>query len=196
MSRVKEFNQDDVLKQAMNLFWQQGYANTSMQELVEVMKINRGSIYATFGDKHSLFLCVLEYYHQYIMSQFMGIKNNEKNLRKQLIDVFSVFFKINDDQSSNGCLIVNSATELAQIDPEVNTIINGYMQQESNFILKILKDGNLELVPDTQLESFSKRLQLVLIGIRVSVKLGTKSEILTKMIEDIIDTLPWQRKEV
>lgn len=192
MSRVKEFNQDVVLTKAMNLFWEQGYTNTSMQELVDVMLINRGSIYATFGDKHSLFLRVLEYYHQYLEEQFIDVVTDSKNLRTKLNEVFSFFFKNNDGQRPKGCLIINSATELAQVDPDVNTIINDYMQQEKNLILKILKNATDELMPSSSLEALANRLQLALIGIRVSIKLDTKSEILTKIVEDIIDTLPWK----
>ncbi|MCZ9311705.1 TetR/AcrR family transcriptional regulator [Weissella koreensis] len=192
MSRVKEFNQDDVLTKAMNLFWEQGYTNTSMQELVDVMQINRGSIYATFGDKHSLFLRVLEYYHQYLEEQFIYVVTDSKDLRTKLNEVFSFFLKTHDEQQPKGCLIVNSATELAQVDPDVNAIINDYMQQETNLILKILKKATYELMPSISLETLANRLQLALIGIRVSIKLDTKSEILTKIVEDIIDTLPWK----
>lgn len=195
MSRVKEFNQDDVLTKAMNLFWEQGYTNTSMQELVDVMQINRGSIYATFGDKHSLFLRVLEYYHQYIEEQFIDVVTDSKDLRTKLNEVFSFFLKTHDEQQPKGCLIVNSATELAQVDPDVNAIINDYMQQETNLILKILKKATYELMPSISLETLANRLQLALIGIRVSIKLDTKSEILTKIVEDIIDTLPWKTIE-
>ncbi|AVH75253.1 TetR/AcrR family transcriptional regulator [Weissella koreensis] len=195
MSRVKEFNQDDVLTKAMNLFWEQGYTNTSMQELVDVMQINRGSIYATFGDKHSLFLRVLEYYHQYLEEQFIDVVTDSKDLRTKLNEVFSFFLKTHDEQQPKGCLIVNSATELAQVDPDVNAIINDYMQQETNLILKILKKATYELMPSISLETLANRLQLALIGIRVSIKLDTKSEILTKIVEDIIDTLPWKTIE-
>lgn len=195
MSRVKEFNQDDVLTKAMNLFWEQGYTNTSMQELVDVMQINRGSIYATFGDKHSLFLRVLEYYHQYLEEQFIDVVTDSKDLRTKLNEVFSFFLKTHDEQQPKGCLIVNSATDLAQVDPDVNAIINDYMQQETNLILKILKKATYELMPSISLETLANRLQLALIGIRVSIKLDTKSEILTKIVEDIIDTLPWKTIE-
>ena len=69
------------------------------------------------------------------------------------------------------------------------------MQQETNLILKILKKATYELMPSISLETLANRLQLALIGIRVSIKLDTKSEILTKIVEDIIDTLPWKTIE-
>ena len=56
MARTKEFDEQVVLTKAMNLFWEQGYEKTSMQELVDRMGIHRRSIYDTFGDKHQLCL--------------------------------------------------------------------------------------------------------------------------------------------
>ena len=56
MARPKEFDRTQALDKAMHLFWQQGYEATSMQDLCNHMGINRGSLYDTYGNKHSLFL--------------------------------------------------------------------------------------------------------------------------------------------
>ncbi len=60
MARQKEFDRDEVLHKAMEVFWTRGYEGTSIQDLVKHMGINRQSIYDTFGDKHSLFLQALD----------------------------------------------------------------------------------------------------------------------------------------
>lgn len=62
MARSKEFEVNEVLDKAIQLFWTQGYEKTSMQDLVEFMGIHRRSIYDTFGDKHALFMKALERY--------------------------------------------------------------------------------------------------------------------------------------
>ncbi len=56
MGRHFEFNRDETLSKAMSVFWQKGYKATSMKDLVDEMGIQPGSIYNTFGDKHSLFI--------------------------------------------------------------------------------------------------------------------------------------------
>ncbi|HRV92857.1 MAG TPA: helix-turn-helix domain-containing protein, partial [Anaerolineae bacterium] len=60
MARPREFDENEVLDKAMDLFWQKGYEATSIQELLTAMGISRGSLYDAFGDKHALFLAVLE----------------------------------------------------------------------------------------------------------------------------------------
>ncbi|MFL1696408.1 TetR/AcrR family transcriptional regulator [Weissella kandleri] len=196
MSRTKEFNKDEVLEQAMNVFWKQGYANTSMQELVNAMQINRGSIYATFGDKHALFVYVLDFYHRYLEKEMFEATKQSNDLGSQLNDIFNVFLKINDKFQIKGCLIVNSATELGQIDSEIKKIIEDYMHQELNFILNILDRGRSELCKNTQLESIAKRFQIALIGMRVSASIGASESELKSIAEDVIETLPWKRTEV
>ena len=55
MPRVKLFDEKEVLTKAMNLFWRKGYSATSVQDLVNHLGINRGSLYDTFGNKEQLF---------------------------------------------------------------------------------------------------------------------------------------------
>lgn len=62
MARTKEFDPDVALRAAMDLFWRKGYEATSMQDLVDHLEIGRGSIYATFGSKHELYLLALDRY--------------------------------------------------------------------------------------------------------------------------------------
>ncbi len=62
MARTKEFDPDAALQSALELFWRRGYEATSMADLVEALGIGRASIYATFGNKHDLYLKALERY--------------------------------------------------------------------------------------------------------------------------------------
>lgn len=51
MARQKEFDRDEVLHKAMEVFWTRGYEGASIEDLVKHMGINRQSMYDTFGDK-------------------------------------------------------------------------------------------------------------------------------------------------
>jgi TetR/AcrR family transcriptional repressor of nem operon len=62
MARTKEFDPEAALRAALELFWRRGYEATSMSDLVEHLGIGRASIYATFGNKHDLYLKALESY--------------------------------------------------------------------------------------------------------------------------------------
>ena len=62
MARSCNFDRQDKLIAAMELFWQKGYADTSVSDLVAHLKINRFSLYNSFGDKLSLYRESLSYY--------------------------------------------------------------------------------------------------------------------------------------
>src|SRR4051794_11181886 len=60
----KQFDVDDALRRAMHVFWRWGYSEASIDRLTEGTGLGRGSLYATFGDKSSLFRQSLQRYAQ------------------------------------------------------------------------------------------------------------------------------------
>lgn len=59
MARRREFDEEDVLDRAMNVFWRLGYDGASVAELTKAMGLTSPSIYAAFGNKRGLFEAVL-----------------------------------------------------------------------------------------------------------------------------------------
>lgn len=64
VARTKEFDPDAALQSALELFWRRGYEATSIADLVEHLGIGRASIYATFGNKHELYLKAVDRYSE------------------------------------------------------------------------------------------------------------------------------------
>jgi TetR/AcrR family transcriptional regulator, copper-responsive repressor len=62
MARPRSFDRDAALEQAMLLFWQKGYEETSIGDLTRAMGIAAPSLYAAFGDKRALFDEAVERY--------------------------------------------------------------------------------------------------------------------------------------
>ncbi len=60
--RPRKFNRDEALLAAVNVFWAKGYDGASLKDLTEGMGINGPSLYATFGDKHALYLQAIDRY--------------------------------------------------------------------------------------------------------------------------------------
>ena len=124
MARSKEFDVNQVLRKAMELFWQQGYEKTSMQELVDYMGIHRRSIYDTFGDKRTLFLSALSHYDELITSQTKKRVDSKLLVKQGIREVFNTVIYPNFNLPK-GCLTVNAAIELSLIDEEIGAKIAG-----------------------------------------------------------------------
>src|SRR5271169_850307 len=124
MARPREFDEDAVLKAAMNCFWERGYEATSVRDLATEMGITGPSLYNAFGDKRSLFRKALERYAQH--SARARIARLESTLPpKEAVQAFitEIVEHSLDDRDRRGCLLVNSALEIAPHDPEIGAEI-------------------------------------------------------------------------
>jgi TetR/AcrR family transcriptional repressor of nem operon len=79
MPRKKEFDYEEKLDVAMRLFWAQGYHFTSLSDLESHLKINRSSIYPTYGDKKELLLKSLDRYQKAKLSEYQSFMHDEKH---------------------------------------------------------------------------------------------------------------------
>ena len=64
MARPREFDEDEVLQAALRLFWEKGYEGTSLDDLMEAMRLTKSSLYKAFGSKETLFWRVVERYQR------------------------------------------------------------------------------------------------------------------------------------
>lgn len=125
MARPKEFNQIDVLQKAMLQFWRKGYFQTSMQDLVDTMGINRASLYAAFTDKHQLYLTCLERYRQQDMDEILEIFNKNETAKAFFNILFdNVIVGLTDDTDRKGCFLTNATLELLPDDVDVQNLVN------------------------------------------------------------------------
>ena len=114
MARQKEFDRDEVLHRAMEVFWARGYQATSIQDLVKQMGINRQSIYDTFGDKHTLFLQALDRYREIESRKVFEQLDRPGSVKKNLRLLFEgVVEKALSEEGRRGCFVGNSMSELA-----------------------------------------------------------------------------------
>lgn len=135
MPRPREFEPEDVVAKAMDLFWRKGYQATSVQDLVDETGINRASLYAAFGDKHGLFLRTLAHYARSVVPLRAGILEQPDASLPQIREYFTAV--VNDFSGfghGRGCLMVNSAIELAVHDPEIADRVADHLEQlEASF---------------------------------------------------------------
>ena len=128
MPRTKEFEPQEALDAAMHLFWRKGFGATSMRDLLDAMCIGRGSFYDTFGDKHTLFLAALDRFEDARTSwmdralEGAGVDGIEEVFRRSIEGLLGF-------EPRRGCLLANTAVELAPHDPEVAGRISRYVRR-------------------------------------------------------------------
>ncbi|MEV6052002.1 helix-turn-helix domain-containing protein [Streptomyces sp. NPDC052107] len=119
MARTKEFDPDAALQTALELFWRRGYEATSMADLVEHLGIGRASLYATFGNKHELYLQALERYERSGLTRIVRDLSQPGAALPAVRAVVRRYAAEAADERLRlrGCLITNTAAELAPHDP-------------------------------------------------------------------------------
>ncbi|MER5599168.1 TetR/AcrR family transcriptional regulator [Streptomyces sp. NPDC002265] len=118
MARSKEFDPDATLDAALELFWQRGYEATSMADLVERLGIGRASIYATYGNKHDLYLKALERYGETrdpLLLRELSRPGPALPAVRAVVRRFAAEAAA-DDSRTRGCFVTNTAAEVAPHD--------------------------------------------------------------------------------
>ena len=119
----KQFNRDEVLEKAVDLFWNQGYTATGMNQLLKQMGIGRQSLYDTFGDKKSLYLEALERYFHRLSGRWMAVLEKPGSPLGNLKELFRAMVRLSEESGFSGCFIGNSLAEFGHSDPDVRRIL-------------------------------------------------------------------------
>ena len=185
MSRHKEFNRDEALQKAMEVFWSQGYEAASINNLVKHMGINRQSLYDTFGDKHTLYLQAIDRYREVEGRKIFELLERPGSVKKTLRQLFqSVVEESLRDQARRGCFIGNAMSELAGRCPETAARACGNMAAVEEALYRTLLRGrkNGEIRNGRDLRAVARYLYSSLQGLQLMGK-ATQDR---KTLEDIV----------
>lgn len=193
MPRPKEFNPDEALEKAMQVFWHKGYEATSMEDLLSAMDINRGSLYATFGDKRELFMKAMELY-----CTEGGVGGRISILRqpgpalplvRQFVEAMLEFGL--SDPLRRGCLITNTVMELAPHEKEIGKKLSGrfHMLEEAftNLLARAKREG--ELAEDKDPRTLARILVTMMQGTIVMIKAGTPADVVKQTAKAALSIL-------
>lgn len=193
MGRPKEFIPEEALDKAMELFWQRGYEATSIEDLVEQMGVNRGSLYETFGDKHQLFLSCLDRYCESVSAERLKRLDQPGPALTAIRDFFRGMAKVaGTEQAKRGCLIVNSIMELGPHETDTNERLSRVLERLEDKFYRLLvraKDGG-ELQPHHQPRPLARYLVTMLQGGAVMIKAGASPGVMEEVIETGLSVLP------
>jgi TetR/AcrR family transcriptional repressor of nem operon len=124
LSRPREFDADAVLERAMRVFWRQGYHATSVDDLVRETGVNRASLYATFGDKHALFVASIRRYAETNLAVLKRSLHEAERAVDGIRAVVETFATISSSQAgAMGCLLGTATLELLPHDAEVTALV-------------------------------------------------------------------------
>jgi TetR/AcrR family transcriptional repressor of nem operon len=188
----KQFDRDQVLDKAMKAFWNRGYEATSLQALVDHTGINRGSLYATYRDKHALFLAALRRYMDTIHLKRLAELESRYDAREAIRRSFLAFTEEASEKSgSRGCFLTNTALELAQHDPEAGKIVAEAQRKTEAWFARMIRKGKTEgeIAPHVKPMEAAAALLASLIGISVLARSRPERALLHTIVENAVRRL-------
>ena len=156
MGRMRGFEDKKVLQKAMLLFWEKGYENTSLKDLLKEMNILNGSFYNTFGNKKNLLIQTLEYYSQEVGHQRAEILASHPKFKDGIRAFFEeTFLCATSKNRPKGCLLANSLNKEVLEDPEIKSFLKKEHENFENFfeenIERAIEAGELDNSIDSQI---------------------------------------------
>lgn len=191
MGRSKKKRTEEVLNQCCQLFWQKGYAQTSVKDIEEATGLKSGSVYHHFQNKEKLFEEVLEYYISSVveprLQEFLFIEtgSGKKNIR----NVFDSVVRLPEEYRWVGCLMTNSSVEVQQqahIKKRIQAIFELF---EKGFLYQLNRIPEIKKKPLKYRKQLAGNLLIAMEGFFVLVRLNNDTKQLKQYVDNAMFVL-------
>ncbi len=192
LGRPLTYDPEQVLDAAMRLFWRQGYEGTSLQDLMNGMRLSKSSLYQAFGSKRQLFLRCIGRYQKLTLAEMEArldrCPTGHAFVAETLLQVVD---QDNELANPRGCLVTNTATEFSQSDAAIATSVRqGLAAYQAVFQAAAVRgqaDGSIRR--DWTPELLAQYLVTGMSGLRTMVKAGIDPGVLRRTVDALVETV-------
>lgn len=191
--RPRKFDESEVLDKILDVFWQQGYAATSLDDISAAANLNRPSLYSAFGDKKSIYQAVLNRFTKLFLKDLELALNNDDSLRSDLISFYNAALLVYQPNKkiNLGCPVLSNAITETYLNEVIRDDISSALAKidkllERRFELAIEKD---ELGADKNPKLLSQIAASILHSLAIRVRAQQNRFAYKKFIEDSVNEL-------
>jgi TetR/AcrR family transcriptional repressor of nem operon len=184
--RPREFDPEDALRDAIEVFRTHGYHGTSLQDLTEGTGLARGSLYKAFHDKRGLFLAALEHYTNASLRRIGETLESPGPARAAIRETLLGYARrVLDGVAAQGCIVTVAAMEMMPQDAEVSAVVNRMFRRMQDLFAAAVIRGQLagEIPGDHDERAIARLLVCTLQGLRVLGKTGPSEAEMTGIID-------------
>lgn len=189
MARNRNFDEQEILDKAIELFKVRGYRGTTPEDLVNTLGISRSSLYNTFGDKHSLLLKSLHRYYEKTVFALDQIIADTKKPLDGIKQIFTLSIEgTYPGGMPEGCFLINSIIEFGPDEPAAIDIVSKSIDVTRSALLHFVVEGKKagDFSNSLDAETIADYLQNCINGIVVSAKSGMSQAACKRMVESTL----------
>jgi TetR/AcrR family transcriptional repressor of nem operon len=192
MGRPREFEANDAIEKAMQVFWKHGYEEASLPDLLEGMGLTRGSLYKAFKDKKNLFLLVLDRYEAAAVDAAVDLLVNPsvEDGADRILLLFESVIRAVTDADCRGCLLCTATATSAADDPDIaDAVHRGLAKMQSGFIQAMQDTPSLNNLDQAAKLRLGDVMLTQYIGLRVLARSRVSLGVLEQSRQGIEDIL-------
>jgi len=190
--RPREFDIDDAVRDAIEVFRSHGYHGTSVQDLIEGTGLARGSLYKAFHDKRSLFLAALDHYTAGSLQRVADSLAVPGSAHAAIRDTLMGYARrAAASQGQRGCLLTAAAMEMMPEDAEVSALITRMFRRfEDLFAAAVIRGQAAGEIPrDYDERAIARHLLCTIQGLRVLGKTGPSERETAEIVDQALKVL-------
>lgn len=173
VGRPREFDEDQALKQIMTVFWERGYEGASMQDLMAATGLQKGSLYAAFGDKRAMYLKALSHYDRSAIDNSVRILTDPGAPEKRIAAFLQAAVEAVEQRNDRrGCFLCNASVDQAVEDAETGRAVERSLGRLSGALEAALSEHGQSRLTAKQRRAAAQHLLSVYVGLRVLAKAG------------------------
>lgn len=190
MARPKQFDRDEALRVGMRVFWQQGFAATTTDDLAKAMGIGRQSFYDTFGDKRRCYLEALRGYARDDVGAQIDVLRRAASPLQALRELMSTA-RWTEERRSMGCMAINCLAEFGASDAEIAATLAPTAFLIEQTIVQLLCEAKAkgEVAPSLDERRAAGAMICTRMGMMVGARAGQSLESLGAIADFTVDQL-------
>ena len=191
--RPVQYDREEALQKATDLFWSVGFAATSLDALSEATQMTRPSLTGAFGDKEALYLEALSRYRDAGIGAMQSTLSGERSLRAELTELLrsstDVYMAASD--AARGCLLIGTASVEAVHRPSVRRVLKESLGAFNAVLEERFRKAiaNRELGADADVANLASVVSAIMHSLAVRARAGESRQALDELSRTAVDLI-------
>jgi len=191
--RPVQYDREEALQKATDLFWSVGFAATSLDALSEATQMTRPSLAGAFGDKEALYLEALSRYRDAGIGAMQSTLSGERSLRAELTELLrsstDVYMAASD--AARGCLLIGTASVEAVHRPSVRRVLKESLGAFNAVLEERFRKAiaNRELGADADVANLASVVSAIMHSLAVRARAGESRQALDELSRTAVDLI-------